>query len=85
MGKFDFKGPECIKALLSLGFIDVTKRRGDHFKLQAPDYLAKDKPITLRRFITVPRSRKIHCQEEILKELRAFGGDKLETDFLNLV
>lgn len=31
----------------------------------------------------VPRSRKIHCQLEILKEIWAFGGDKLVNDFLS--
>jgi len=30
----------------------------------------------------VPRSRQLHCQLEILKELWAFGGDAFVEEFL---
>jgi len=32
-----------------------------------------------------PRSRKIHCQLEILKEIWAFGGDELVKKFKDLI
>jgi hypothetical protein len=33
----------------------------------------------------VPRSKQLHCQLEILKELWALGGDGLAEKFLNLI
>jgi len=81
MGRKDFKRKECIKALLKLGFEKSNKRRGNHDKFKAPTHLLKDRQANQPPFIMLPRSRKIHCQLEILKELWALGGEKLIDEF----
>lgn len=85
MGKDDFNRNECIGALSKLGFKIKNKRRGDHDKFAAPEELLKNKKTNQPPFIMVPRSRQLHCQLEILKELWALGGDDLVEKFLKLI
>ena len=80
MGRNDFNRKQCIRSLLKLSFVESNKRRGNHDKFTAPDNIIKNKR---PNFIMVPRSRKLHCQLEILKEIRAFGGDSLVEEFLD--
>lgn len=85
MGKDDFNRKQCIKALIKLNFIQDNRRRGKHDKFKAPEYLIKQKQKNQPPFIMVPRSKQLHCQLEILKEIWAFGGDDLVKKFLNFV
>lgn len=82
MGRKDFNRKQCIRALLKLGFVKNNKRRGAHDKYKAPEYLLNQRQENQPPFIMVPRSRKIHCQLEILKELWAFGGDDIVENFI---
>ncbi|MBU2542653.1 hypothetical protein KJ785_03780 [Patescibacteria group bacterium] len=83
MGRNDFSRKQCIRSLLKLGFAESNKRRGNHDKFTAPDNIIKNKQPNQPPFIMVPRSRKLHCQLEILKEIWAFGGDGLVEEFLD--
>lgn len=75
MGENNFNGRQCARALIRLGFILDTKRRGKHDKYKAP--LANANP----PFIMIPRHKDIHCQEEIIKEIRKIGGEELVEKF----
>lgn len=85
MGRQDFNRKQCIRALLKLGFIKDNKRRGSHDKFRAPEELLRNRQENQPPFIMVPRSRQLHCQLEILKELWAFGGDELVEKFLRYI
>lgn len=81
MGKYDFNRQQCISALLKIGFWKKKSRRGNHDKYMAPDDL-KGIPDAVC-FIMVPRSRQIHCQHAILRELERLGGEELVKKFLD--
>ncbi|MCK4554805.1 hypothetical protein KAU19_07695 [Candidatus Parcubacteria bacterium] len=85
MGRNDFNRNKCIKALNKLGFICKNKRRGNHDKFVPPKHLLENAQPGQPPFIMVPRSRKLHCQLEILKELWALGGDDLVKKFLEYI
>ncbi|HBB38209.1 MAG: hypothetical protein UV82_C0002G0115 [Candidatus Magasanikbacteria bacterium GW2011_GWD2_43_18] len=82
MGRQDFNRKQCIRALLKLGFVKDNKRRGSHDKFKAPEHVLQQRQANQPPFIMVPRSRQLHCQLEILKELWAFGGDAFVEEFL---
>jgi len=79
MGKSNFSRRKCIRALKAIGFTKANTRRGKHYKFYPPSNITiqRGKP----EFIMVPRG-KLRCQPEILKELRAMGGKKLESSFI---
>lgn len=78
MGTWNFTTKQCIRALLCLGFFLCNKgRRGNHDKYCAPEHLKRPG----FAFIMVPRHASLHCQEEIVKELRSLGGDELVQKF----
>lgn len=79
MGRKDFNRNQCIKALKKIGFQSKNNRRGNHDKFVCPLSNNPDQP----SFIVVPRSRQIHCQFAILKELKNIGGDELVNKFLD--
>jgi len=83
MRRVDFNRKQCIKSLKKLGFIKKNTRRGKHDKFVAPNNLLENRREGQPSFITVPRSRQIHCQLEIQKEIWAFGGDELVKEFLD--
>jgi hypothetical protein len=85
MGKNDFNRKDCIRALKRLGFIYKISRHGKHDKYAPPAHLLEKKQPNQPPFIMIPRSREIHCQLEILKELWAFGGDELINKFLQYI
>jgi predicted RNA binding protein YcfA (HicA-like mRNA interferase family) len=73
VGERDFTRNECVRALYKLGFL-LANRRGKH-----------DKYVLDGRFIMVPRHAVLHCQREIVAELRRMGGDDLAERFIELV
>ena len=85
MGRKDFNRKQCVKALKKLGFIKKNVRRGKHDKFVPPENLLFNKREGQPSFIMVPRSRSLHCQLEILKELWAFGGDELVDSFIKYI
>jgi len=85
MGKNDFNRRQCIKGLKKIGFVKKNSRRGKHDKFIPPEDLLINKREGQPSFIMVPRGKNLHCQLEILKELWAFGGDNLVSDFLKYI
>lgn len=71
MGLNNFNRRRCIKALKKLGFELVGRRKGNHDKYKFSD----------SHFIMVPRHNKLRCQNEIINELRAIGGNELVDKF----
>lgn len=85
MGGWNFNTRQCVCALIKLGFYLGNKRRGRHDKYYPPEEIQKDLSIAATHFIMVPRHKELHCQDLIITELRAMGGDKLVSDFKNLL
>ncbi len=85
MGKNDFNRKQCIRALKKLGFEEKSSRRGSHDKFVIPECFSKNKQSNQPSFIMIPRSRNIHCQRAIIRELHNLGGDELVKDFLENV
>ncbi|MCG2697597.1 hypothetical protein L6307_00655 [Candidatus Parcubacteria bacterium] len=82
MGKLEvFKRNRCILALIKLGFTRKKTRRGMHDKYVPPQKYLEIKIENQPPFIMIPRSRNLHCQPEIVKELRNLGGDELVKKF----
>ncbi len=81
MGKNDFNRKQCIKVFKKLGFEEKSSRRGSHDKFLAPERFLKNKQSNQPPFIMIPRSRNIHCQRAIIRELHNLGGDGLIKDF----
>ena len=82
MGKLEtFKRNRCIKALIKLGFYRKKTRRGSHDKYVPPEEYLNQKRDRQPPFIMIPRSRVLHCQDEIVKELKNLGGEKLVKKF----
>jgi hypothetical protein len=80
MGKSNFSRAQCIRALKELGFTKDTIRHGKHDKFYPPIAIViqPGEP----EFIMIPRHGKLRCQFEILKELKAMGGEELEKAFI---
>lgn len=75
MGENNFNSRQCARALEKLGFILATKRNGKHDKYRAPQ------PNANPPFIMIPRHKDIHCQDEIIKEIKKIGGEELVEKF----
>ena len=71
MGDWNFSKKQCVCVLKKLGFIEVTSRKGRHDKFLSP--LKDSHP----PFIMIPRHNELHCQREIVKELKKMGGGEL--------
>lgn len=80
MGGYTFNRRQCIRALQSLGFILATKRDGKHDKFVPPEPIKKSIKPGQPPFIMVPR-HEFHCQNAIVRELKAMGGDALVAEF----
>lgn len=85
MGEKDFNRKECIRALQKLGFHLGNKRRGRHDKFYPPKDIEGRITGLQPRFIMVPRHTELHCQSEILSELRKMGGEALASNFLEKI
>ena len=81
MGELNFNAKQCLRAFKQLGFTLANKRRGRHDKFVPPKDIADKLSGVQPRFIMVPRHRELHCQSEILSELRAMGGEELVSRF----
>lgn len=86
MGESNFNKRQCIRALSKLGFFLCNKRRGQHDKYCPPKNIeqtltGKEQP----RFVMIPRHNELHCQDEIISELKAMGGEELVNKFKNLL
>lgn len=81
MGDGNFNRKQCLRALRALGFTLSNKRSGSHDKLVPPPDYVDAIPVGQPRFIMVPRHRELHCQQEILSELRGIGGEALLNAF----
>jgi predicted RNA binding protein YcfA (HicA-like mRNA interferase family) len=81
MGDFNFSKKQCIRALKKLGFYENGKRRGIHDKYCPPKGILKKLIHDQPHFIMIPRHNELHVQMEIVKELRAMGGDELAEQF----
>lgn len=81
MGETNFNKRQCIRALKKIGFYESTKRGSLHEKWYPPqditDRLSPQQP----HFITIPRHNELRVQRELLKELKAMGGDELVEQF----
>lgn len=80
-----FNRHACIKALKKIGFWRKKTRRGSHDKYVAPEQYLQDNNSRQPPFIMIPRSRVLHCQYEILKELKNLGGEELVKKFKDLL
>ena len=82
MGKLEtFKRNRCILAFIKLGFSKKNTRRGKYDKYVPPAKYLKKRKNNQPPFIMIPRSRVLHCQDEIVKELRSLGGEELVKQF----
>lgn len=75
MGELNFNQHQCVKALKKLGFYLANKREGKHDKFRSPI------PNCNPPFIMIPRHKELHCQKEIIAEIKKMGGDDLVTKF----
>lgn len=85
MGEWNFNTRQCIRALLKLGFILGNKRSGQHDKYYPPAEIQKKLNAKQSHFIMVPRHNDLHCQNLIVSELKAMGGDDLVNAFRKLL
>jgi len=85
VGTNDFTRKDCIRALRRLDFWCNRGRRGRHDKFIPPQYILESLASSAPRFIMVPRHSQIHCQREIIQELRAMGGEELVRAFTDLL
>ncbi len=81
MGGLNFSTRQCIKALRKLDFLLTNKRHGRHDKYEPPAEIAGKLTGIQPRFIMVPRHGDLHCQAEIIRELKAMGGEALVEQF----
>ena len=77
MGVNNFNRKQCVKALQKLGFVLLKNRKGNHDKFIPPENLKPCNP----PFIMIPRHKNLHCQNAIIKELQAMGGEDLVKNF----
>ncbi len=85
MGELNFTTRQCIQALKKLGFLLGNKRFGKHDKFYPPPAIAEQLTGMQPRFIMIPRHSDLHCQSEIVSELRVMGGDVLVEKFKALL
>lgn len=84
MGEWNFSRKQCVRALLRIGFHLCNKgRNAGHEKYCPPEVLRAQLRETRSRhvFVMVPRHKDLHCQDEIVNELRNMGGNDLVTSF----
>ncbi len=81
MGGLNFNTRQCLQALNKLGFSMANRRHGRHDKFIPPAEIAGQLTGLQSRFIMVPRHGDLHCQAEIIRELKAMGGEKLVQEF----
>ncbi|HBR80680.1 TPA: hypothetical protein DEA21_03510 [Candidatus Uhrbacteria bacterium] len=81
MGELNFDHRQCLCALKYLGFSLGNKRSGQHDKFYPPSEIAEKITGLQPRFIMIPRHKKLHCQSEIISEIKAMGGDDLVKSF----
>lgn len=81
MGELNFDYRQCLRALKRLGFYLGNKRSGQHDKFYPPSEITKRLEGLQPRFIMIPRHRKLHCQSEIVSEIKAMGGEELVKKF----
>lgn len=85
MGEMNFNGRQCIRALKKLGFFLCNKRYGSYDKFYPPPYIYQQLSGLQPRFIMIPRHKELHCQGEIISELRTMCGDELVEKFKELL
>ena len=78
---FDFSQKQCVKALLKIGFTEVSQRRGKHFKFRPPQLVDGNAMDGIRPFIMVPR-HKFYCQNAIVNEIAKICGEEMKKLFL---
>jgi predicted RNA binding protein YcfA (HicA-like mRNA interferase family) len=78
---YDFSQKQCIRALLKIGFINASTRRGKHFKYQPPKEYLTSNYKDQRPFITVPK-HKFYCQEAIVREITKLCGEDMKRKFI---
>lgn len=85
MGEMNFNRRQCIRALKKLGFFLCNKRFGRHDKFCPPQEMSQQLSGAQPRFIMVPRHNELHCQSEIISELKVMGGGILVEKFNELL
>lgn len=81
MGELNFSRSQCIRALTRIGFYHCNKRRrAKHEKYCPPAWLSERLSGAQPRFIMIPR-HEVHCQSEIITELKVMGGEDLVAQF----
>ena len=83
MGGYNFSRKQCIRALIKLGFILKNKRSGKHDKYEPPFAILSKLGDGQPKFIMVPRHNELHCQNEIVAELRNMGREDLLKKFMS--
>ncbi len=78
---YNFTQKQCVKALLKIGFVSASKRRGKHFKFKPPENCIINFTEKQRPFITVPK-HKFYCQDAIVAEIRKLCGEEMKEKFL---
>lgn len=78
----NFSQRQCIRSLQKIGFLEKSKRRGKHFKFVPPERIKQHIQPGQPPFLMVPRHRELRVQHQIIRELRAMGGDTLVEEFL---
>ena len=81
MGEYNFNKRQCLQALKKLGFFEGSKRRGIHDKYYPPKRISENLTSEKAPFIMIPRHNELHIQTEIIKEIKAMGGDDLVEQF----
>lgn len=81
MGGYNFSRKQCIRALIKLGFFLKNKRSGRHDKYEPPQNILNNLSGNHPKFIMVPRHNELHCQNEIIGELKMMGGEDLVKRF----
>ena len=85
MGGLNFNTRQCVRALRKLGFLLANKRHGRHDKYVPPSEIGQTLTGNQPRFIMVPRHGDLHCQVDIIRELKAMGGEALVEEFKRLL
>ena len=83
MGEYNFNRRQCVSALKKLGFFLQNDRAGIHDKFGFPSNYQI--PVGHRPFIMIPRHNELKVQHNIIKELKAVGGQELVEKFMQLL
>mgnify|MGYP001574671622 CR=1 FL=1 len=81
----NFNRKRCIKALGCIGFTLQNRRSGSHDKYVPPQAILRELNHTQPHFIMIPRHNELHCQAEIIAELRKMGGNSLVDAFIKFI